>query len=150
MTKIGISAGFEKRLRVGADPGLLLKELLGLLDSAHAVAAAPKKSAGVGYKELVGLFRAALGPKLAVAPNPASLYIIRLVNRARDLGLNAEAITAACAGAQRLYPSRTTYDLEFLVNQATNLIAAAETIGDGWPNRGATVYHGRPEADGDD
>lgn len=140
MKKVRISADLERRLRASPEP--LAAEVVALLDQ-PAPSAPP---AGLGYKDLVILFRANLGAALALPPNPSTGWIIRQVARARDLGLDGESIRQVCERGRRLY-SRGPIELEFLLRIAPRLLASTgepELLGGG-----GAVHTGRGAQDDD-
>lgn len=122
MIRIGIYAALEKKARAGEN---ITAEIVALIDRARAAKAEPKTT-GVGYGELVAMFREVLGDKLAVPPSPDHGWKARQVNRARDIfGPNTDGLRVGvgdlAAAACRTYP-RGPYALDFLLNNAVRLL----------------------------
>ena len=117
MKKISISAALERQIRreVEKGAGSPLTEIVELLDG-HKKRAAGSTTPGIGYKELVALFRLHLGDDLVVPPSPSAGYIVRMVNRAQELGINKENVQQLVFGLRKVYP-RGPYRLEFVVQR---------------------------------
>jgi hypothetical protein len=148
MKKVGISADLERRIRAAEGEHKLLGELVKLLGEAGDKRAAGSKPSGLGYKDLVALFRFHLGDLLVVPMNPSTRYIIRLVNTARDLGITPENVEQICTGLRKTYP-RGPYQLDFVVRRADvhyeNGKVDSNSTGDSV--RSGVVYSGRPVFD---
>jgi hypothetical protein len=115
-TKVNISKSLEAAIRreVEKGAGSPLVDIVKLLDETKKRAAG--SNPGLGYKELVALFRFALGPDLVVPMNPSTGYIVRLVNRAKDLGIVKENVEQIARGVRRGY--RPPYSLDFVISRA--------------------------------
>lgn len=115
MKKISISAELERRLRAckGID---LVDEIINLLDETEKRAAG-SRNPGLGYKELVALFRSFLGSDLVLPPAANAGYVVRVVNKAREFGISKDNVEQICKGLRRAYP-RGPYSLGFIVFRA--------------------------------
>lgn len=157
-TKITITKTLEARLRKGAhnheDAKALVDEIVRLLDETTKRAAG--STPGLGYKELVALFRFALGPDLVVPMSPSTGYIVRMVNRAKDLGIVKENVEQIVRGLRAGY--RPPYSLEFVISRADHHYSRGDgdRQGSGEGNDGhdmderdggLRVYVGRPDFD---
>ncbi len=140
MIKITIKSDLEKRLRASHEP--LAVEICGLIDRAKDRIRAPQEHLGVGYKDLVALFRAELGVDLALPPNPSTGWIIKVVNRAREQGVGADNVPQICKGVRKAYP-RGPYALDFVVNFATRAAVIAGASDAGVSTRPDVVVTGR-------
>lgn len=142
MVKVHIKADLERRLRellthmghltdVAVD-WTAFTELVQVLDNAKANIGLRKieyaGKGGLGYRDLLFHFRAALGADLAVPPNPSTGWIIKLVSRAREIGLDESGIRAIAAGARKR--KRGPYGLEWLLYQGVELGQSGETGND--------------------
>jgi hypothetical protein len=147
MKKISIPAALEKAIRreVEKGAGSPLTDILELLD-AYKPKGAAGSNPGIGYKELVALFRSYLGDELVTPPSPNSTYIIRTVNKAQELGINKDNVEQLVRGLRKGYP-RGPYRLDFVVGRA-DLHFHAGGESDGHHGRGPLeVYTGRTNQD---
>lgn len=129
-TRVNISKALELKIRAGKNADKLVGELVKLLDAAQQRATTSRT--GLGYAELVALFRSHLGDRLVVPKNPSVGYITRIVNRAKELGILAENVPTIVRGLKMEYPTGL-YRLEFVVYRADVFADRAE--------RGATNVH---------
>ena len=124
MLKIKISAALEKEIRGGFCSGPKLREILvQLIDEARAISVSEKekgKVPGLSYSRLVQLFRAELGADLSLPINPTAGWIVKLVNRAKELGIGEEHVGRICAGAKEAH--RAPYAIEYLINHSGRLL----------------------------
>lgn len=146
MKRISISAELERRLRAckGID---LVDEIIKLLDDSKR--AVSSSTPGLGYKELVALFRSELGSNLVLPPAPSPLYIIKTVNKAKELGISKDNVGQIVKGLIKCYP-RGPYSLSFVVGSADRHFAAGENRKDEDTSSVGVLYTGRIDHDPDD
>lgn len=127
--KVSINKDLEARIRYLAthgredtfELGEAVGEIVKLLDEAHEKSETKRAAGskpGLGYKELVALFRSELGGQLALPPAPSPSYIVRIVNKAKEQGISTDNVQQICRGLRRVYP-RGPYDLNFIVFRAS-------------------------------
>lgn len=121
MKRVGVSIALEKLLRAATQENAMesVQAVLQLLDGYAQAAGKP----GLGYKELVTSFRDHLGAGLALPPNPSTTWIIRQVNRAKELGLDVDSIREIAERVREKYP-RPPWDFEWLLRAAPRLLAS--------------------------
>jgi hypothetical protein len=135
MKRIKISAEFEREIRAHAEGCPITDKLIKLLDSEE-----PKKTPGIGYAKIVELLRVSLGPRLAVPEAPHVSWIIKQVNRVKELGLSEQQIRELGARAAGVYNNSRPIELEFILRAAVRILSA------GSPKQEAgRVYTGRDE-----
>lgn len=163
MRRIRIPAELERRLRQKWNPldpeeaFDVCGEIVKLLDEEAERAAALKtrtgEMAGLGYKELVALFRFHLGDALITPPRPSPQYVVRLINRAREMGIHTSNVEQALKGARRTLRGKQ-YRLADLVYGYDAHFAAGQGDDNGdADSRNANVHTGRfdgNDGDGDD
>lgn|SRR5574338_22689 len=151
-TRVTITKALEARLRKGEG----LEDVVKLLDAEQGKRAAAQRAetgekTGLGYRELVALFRSYLGVQLLTPPKPSAQFIIKMVNKAREQGIGNENVEQILRGAKRhLAPP---YRLADLVYNADRYYADAGIQGRGAEEggeRGGKVFTGRPKFGGDD
>lgn len=133
MLRPKISVELEKTIRAAAKSGLgrtaALEKVVQALDEAQSELRSSiinRHKPGMPYKDILFHFKKAFGDELALPPDPNTTWVIRLVTRVKELGLNAEAIAKLRVGAKKLYP-KGPYDIDFLIRSATRILHAAET-----------------------
>ena len=119
MLRVTIKKDLEARLRQGENPEALVSEIVKILDeeSKKRETGSSEAKGGLGYKELVSLFRFHLGSDLVLPPAPNSTWIIRMVNTAKQMGVKEENVEQIVRGLRRQYP-RGPYQLGFIVQRA--------------------------------
>lgn len=87
----------------------LVGRIVEILDDEQGKRAAGSKKLeaknGLGYKELVALFRSFLGPDLLTPPKPNTPYIVKILNKAREQGVDSTNVAQICNGAKRMGPA---------------------------------------------
>lgn len=147
MRKVRISADLEKRIRAG-DSGAL-GEIVKLLDEDVKKRATGSGHPGVistlGYKELVALFRSYLGHSLITPPRPNVGYIVKVVNKAKELGIDYTNVEQITIGLRRA--GRPPYRLWDVVYNADRYYHSGDTdAGDSGQEVLPTQVHtGRPD-----
>lgn len=125
MKKVGISAELERRLRKGEG----IEDVIKLLDEHKSKRVASSVPGGLGYKELVALFRFHLGHDLVLPPSPSPAYVVKIVRKASELGIKEEHVQQIAQGIRRnCYPP---YTLEYCVYRGYGFIHAAEHTEEG-------------------
>ncbi len=106
-TRVTITKALEAKIRnpEGMDEiRELLDELRNRLDDEQgkrAAAASGEPKDGLSYRELVALFRSYLGESLLTPPKPNTAYIVRIINKAREQGIDSTNVEQAIAGFRR-------------------------------------------------
>lgn len=145
MTKIGISASLERELRdTVADPeasaGLkkLAAKLLGLVEETRAKDREIDRDSapGLSYQGVLRVLGRELGPRLVLPPKPTAGWIVRLLNRIKDLGLEEEhLLTVARRGAAEVAARTKSHtspvEIEWLIYNATRLLHGLDRYGRG-------------------
>lgn len=152
-TRVTIKVDLERRIRAGDVTSLV--DIVKLLDEERERVAAPKPASGLGYKELVALLRFELGDDLLVPPKPSTAYIVRLVNKIKDYGLEKEDIHRVAVGVRRS-GRKPPYTLEYIVYSLLEHLRGGGGHDEGGKEMGfkprtmdLAVFTGRPEG-GDD
>lgn len=126
MLRIAIKIDLERRLReCRGTERELVDEIVGLIDEERGKKTkrdtGSEDSAtgkpGVGYKELVSLFRFYLGSELAVPPKPSPEWVIRQVILAKNMGVDTSNVEQICRGLRRRHP-RGPYQLHYILRQS--------------------------------
>lgn len=127
-----ISAALERELREcgpGSSAEGLVQDIIALIDAERA--RAEKKVPGLGYKAIVAGLRVGLGDRLAVPSNPSTAWIVRQVNRARELGLDVEQIEQLGHCAAKAFRTGPV-EAEYVLRAAVRLLQQGpEVVGDG-------------------
>lgn len=118
----------------------LVVELLELLDAERAKA--EKKVPGLGYKAIVAGLRVGLGNRLALPQNPSTAWIVRQVNRARELGLDVEQIERLGKISEAVFRTGPV-ELEYVLRSAVRLLSQSD-VGPG-VSRQVVVVSGRSD-----
>ena len=124
MKRIGVSAELERAIRwaAGSETEIdttslteILVQVRDLLDAKPA-----PKTPGISYHDIVRAFREVLGDNLVVPANPHVSWLVRQVNRVKELGLTYEHLIQIAL----LIQSRGTrsVELEWLVRNASRLL----------------------------
>lgn len=143
MIKVGISADLERRINRW-DPvtaGDICNELMGLIKMART-----KLDSGVpglSYKRIVEIFREELGSRLVIPDKPAIGWIIRHVNRIKDLGFGEAELRAASKGAARIAKGGSQISIEWLIRDALRF----KDLGLEQDSTGSKVRTGRDDDD---
>ena len=124
MRKVGISADLERRLRAaleghGGDGYLrLIEELVAKLDEdvKKRETGSMSSGPGLGYKELVSLFRLHLGADLVMPISQPEGWYIKMVALAKNKGVTKDNVEQICTGLRRNY--RAPYRFEWVVGNA--------------------------------
>jgi hypothetical protein len=151
-TRVQIKKALEERLRK-ATGNELAAEIVKLLDEENAKreAGSTRVKDGLGYKELVSLFRFHLGSDLVLPPEPNTTWIIRMVNTARQMGVKQDNVEQIIRGLRRQYP-RGPYQLGFILQRADVHFAAGEAVEqttEGEATKTSRVYTGRDDLGGE-
>lgn len=149
MIRVQIKKDLERRLRKGENPTQLVEELVKILDEEYGKReiGSSKVKDGLGYKELVSLFRFHLGSDLVLPPEPHPTWVIRMVNTGKQMGVKPENVEQIVRGLRKAYP-RGPYQLSFILQRADVHFAAGEAEqgdDDGKERRMGRIYTGRPE-----
>lgn len=140
MKRIKISAQLEREIRdaLNRDAGLrlsVLASIVTLLDDDTR-----KPAPGIGYQKIVELLREGLGDRLALPVAPHVSWIIKQVNRVKELGLNEQQLRELGERAGMVYNNARPIELEFILRAAVRILQA------GSPKQAAgRVYTGRDE-----
>lgn len=160
MKRVGIKADLERRLRaykenhLGSEDsyevGCLVEEVVALLDKEDVKRAAGSTKSGdkpgLGYKELVALFRFQLGGDLALPPAPSAAWIVRIVNKAREQGINLENVEQISRGLRRNF--RPPYSLDFVIFRASEHYSRGAGGAEGEVDGQHLLYTGRENQGG--
>lgn len=146
MKRIRVSADLEREIRAyqskyidDARLSNLFDSLVGLLNEDE-----PKKAPGIGYSKIVECLREGLGARLAVPEKPHVSWIIKQVNRVKELGLDEQQLRALGRSAAQAYNNSRPIELEFILRAAVR-IAAVDSGGSGSTPREGRVYTGRDD-----
>lgn len=139
MVNIRIKVDFERRLeaflfRQEGDPIELLRELWKIIEDGR-YSKRDEKQSGLSYREICLILRDEIGDMLATPPKPDTKFIIRLVNRAKEIGLDEPTLRQLARGLPKKRDG-WKWDLEYLIRNAPTLIAAGT---------GNTAESGRPD-----
>lgn len=153
MVNIRIKVDYERRLeaflfRQEGSPVELLKELWKIIEEGR-FSKKDVKQHGLSFREIVLILRSELGDMLAVPQNPGTKWIVRLVNRAKDLGLD-ESELRRLAKVLPVKRDGWKWDIEYLIRNATTLLAGdsgqvrgADSEISGPNDRSENIYTGR-------
>lgn len=149
-TRVTITKALEAKLRKGQG----IEDVLELVDEEYRKREAGSKdpgASGLGYKELVSLLRSHLGDELLTPPKPNTAYIVRIVNRAKEQGVDYTNVEQIVRGVRRLSAGRGPYRLADIVYRADECFAAgADRVHDELQgSEGPSVFTGRPVLDQD-
>lgn len=112
-TRVTITKALEAELReakaTGSEgytwSGELIDKIVKLLDDEQgkkrAAASDTETKNGLGYKELVALFRSYLGSALLTPPKPNTPYIVKVINKAKEQGIDSTNVAQISNGALR-------------------------------------------------
>lgn len=171
-TRVTITKALEAKLRAykRANEDItaqnLIAEIIEKLDDEQGKREAGVKvsevQTGLGYKALVSLFRSFLGDSLTTPPKPSTPFIIKVVNKAKEQGIDSTNVEQILRGARRL--ARAPYRLADLVWNADQYYAAGASASDSISRTsdlhnseggdekeegpaGRLLYTGRPDAE---
>lgn len=119
MKRIGISTELERRLR---NDVMTIEELHQLIDEVRCLldARPQPKAPGLPYALIVATLREGLGDRLAVPEKPHVSWIVRQVNRVKELGLDVNNLKELGTGAAKVY--RGSVEMEFILRMATRIL----------------------------
>lgn len=142
MKRIGISAELERRIRAyprntPVSAIEITDELVRLLDDKPEV-----KAPGIPYAQIVTALREGLGDRLAVPEKPNVSWIVRQVNRVKELGLAYDDLRELGRGAASIH--RGSVEMEYLLRQAVRVLADVRAKAGAVATAGR-VYTGRDE-----
>ena len=142
MKRIRVSADLEREIRENYSSSIAqtrkcFEKLVALLDEDE-----PKRTAGIGYSKIVEYLRDGLGQRLATPEKPHVSWIVRQVNRVKELGLDEQQLRALGRRAAQTYNNSRPVELEFLLRAAVRLLAPVVQGDDGKP-QATKVYTGR-------
>lgn len=137
-TRVSITKALEAKLRQWYEDGSkdtdgygYIGQIIKLLDDEQGKRVAGSKDAesksGLGYKELVALLRSYLGDALITPPKPNPTFIVKIVNKAKEQGLDYTNVEKVISGLLRLGGERLgsgTYRLADIVYNADRYYAA--------------------------
>lgn len=148
MKKIKISADLERRIRgrgdkIGFDHFSDLLDEIEVLLNEKPVA---RTHNGLSYSQIVGAMSAGLPGRLAYPEKPHVSWIIRQVNKVKELGLAELQLTELAAAAGNLY-NRGPVELEFILRMATRILHSVRShpSPDERDSGNVRVVTGRPE-----
>lgn len=129
-TRVTITKALEAKLRKGQG----LEDVIELLDDEQRkreAAQSTKSKEGLGYKELVSLLRSYLGDSLLTPPKPNTAYIIRIINKAKEQGLDYTNVEQTLLGLRRCMGRTGPYRLADIVYNADKYYARGAPSGAG-------------------
>lgn len=135
MKRIKISAEFEREIRGHAEGCAIVDKLIKLLD-----ADTQKPTPGIGYVRIVELLREGLGPRLALPESPHVSWIVKQVNRVKELGLDEQQLRELGKRASFVYNNARPIELEFILRAAVRILQAGSS-----KQETGRVYTGRDE-----
>jgi hypothetical protein len=131
-TRVTITKALEAKLRQKWDPlnpedafdaiAEIVKRLDDEQGKREAGAQVTEAQTGLGYKALVSLFRSSLGDDLTTPPKPSTSFIIKVVNKAKEQGIDSTNVEQILRGARRL--GRAPYRLADLIWNADQYYSA--------------------------
>lgn len=140
-TRVNIKKALEEKLRKRAGEHELLGEIVKLLDAERETGSKTGVAkSGLGYKDLVSLFRFHLGRDLVLPPAASPVWIIRMVNLAKQMGVREDNVEQIVRGLRKQYP-RGPYQLSFVLGRADVHFSAGEELSS---DRGADAEHEGP------
>lgn len=138
-TKVSINKALEARLRAAKDVDLI-GEIVRLLDDAQR--AVDSKSPGLGYKELAALFISHLGSDIVFPMKPSTGYIVKIVNKAAELGISKDNVRQICEGLRASW--RPPYSFWWVISKADQHFQQAQRGEKG--DEGRVLHTGRESA----
>lgn len=121
-TRVTITKALEAKLRKGEG----LADVIELLDDEQRkreAAQSTKSKEGLGYKELVSLLRSYLGDSLLTPPKPNTAYIVRIINKTKEQGLDYTNVEQILLGLRRCMGGTGPYRLGDIVYNADKYYA---------------------------
>jgi hypothetical protein len=127
MKKIAISAELEREIKAyprncPVSATEIMDKLIKLLDFKEPL----KLTTGISYAEILQIFREEVGARLAVPPKPGVAWIVKQINRVKELGLTHEQLRRI-ARESAAYYKHGSIDLEYVLRNATRLLSRVDS-----------------------
>ena len=133
-TRVTITKALEAKIRGTKERNEIITEIIERLDDEQGKrevsARLSEAQPGLGYKALVSLFRSYLGDSLLTPPKPSMPYIVKVVNKAKEQGIDSTNVEQIIKGYRAVFRSGPVKLIELVYNADQHYATGAERGGE--------------------